>query len=173
MALKDIGTKLYFAIFGPIYRRLSRDVSLKIQDLARVQLEYQERWSAIISDELIALSIRAGETIEVRSDDAKYAPSDIIETVGRIHKSEDLVAISRELAIPLSDLAEMYTKYSDVSASGVVRLLGMELKLAEVEGELQRTRSLLSKYQDALPEQSVDPKQLNLAAVSPLAPTAQ
>lgn len=138
MSLKDLGTKIYFLIFGPIYRRLSRDVSLKIQDLARVQVEFQERWAAVISDELIALSVKANSRETDLNDTRLYSPADIIETAGRIHKSQDLVMLSKELQIPLNDLAQIYVKYSDVSATGVIRLMAME-------DELKRMRAVHEK----------------------------
>jgi hypothetical protein len=140
VSLKSLGTKIYFWVFGPIYRRLSRDVSLRIQDLARVQVEFQERWSAVISDELIALSLKANSQANDLTDTRVYSPADIIETAGRIHKSQDLVALGRELEIPLNDLAQIYIKYSDVSASGVIRLMAME-------EELKRMQDLHDKLQ--------------------------
>lgn len=142
MSLKELGTRLYFLIFGPIYRRLSRDASLRIQELARVQVEFQERWAAIISDELIALSLRANSQAHDLTDRGNYSPADIIETAGRIHKSQDLVALSQEMGIPLNDMAQFYIKYSDVNASGIVRLLALE-------EELQGARALVQKIQSS------------------------
>ena len=49
--------KLYFLLMGPLYRRLSRDCTLHMQELKRVQLEFQDKFAARICDQMVALSV--------------------------------------------------------------------------------------------------------------------
>ena len=139
---KDLGTKIYFLIMGPMYRRLSRDVSLRMQELARVQMEFQERWSATMADELIALSVKANVP-ESDFDPLphKYSVADIIETAARIHKSQDIVALSRELKMPINELITIYMKYGDVCRIGIARML-------EMEDQMRTLKSFTEKLED-------------------------
>lgn len=129
--------KLYWMIMEPVYRRLSRDVSLRLQELTRVQVEFQEKWSVKVSDELVALSLRAAPQVNAFEDNfAERSTYDVIDIVGRIHKTGDLVELSEKLSIPLDELASLYMKYGDVNRAGIARIMDLERQVKQLSSPI-------------------------------------
>ncbi len=131
--MKALFNKIYWTIFGPVYNRLSRDVSLRMQELARVQVEFQEKWSVTISDEIIALSMKAGDPGNaLERSQRNYSLYEIIDIAGRLQKSGDLVQLSEQLSIPLDELAALYMKYGHVNRAGIARIFELEQQVKEL-----------------------------------------
>ena len=123
--MKTLLTKLYFIVMGPLYRRLSRESALRIQELQRVQLEFQERFTARVCDQMIALSV-ANSTSLAAGEAVPLTDAEIIEIVAEITKSEDLVALSKRLEIPLKHVVEVYSRYGGMNPTSIRTLLQME-----------------------------------------------
>lgn len=131
--MKSIFGRVYWFILGPVYRRLSRDVSLRLQELLRVQVEFQEKWLVRVSDELVVMSLRAIPYLN--RGESKYADRnlyDVIDIVGRIHSTGDLVQLSEKLSIPLDELCYLYIKYGDVNRAGIARILELEKQIKQL-----------------------------------------
>jgi hypothetical protein len=120
--MKQLFNKFYFLLMGPLYRKLSRDVVLHMQELKRSQLEFQDRFAAEVCDQLVVNSVVASET-----DLTKYSDEQIIHfVVDVINSSQDLVALSKKEQLPLKDLVEMYSRYGGMDPIAIRRLRGME-----------------------------------------------
>lgn len=131
--MKALFNKIYWLIFGPVYNRLSRDVSLRVQELSRVQVEFQEKWAVTISDEIIALSMKAGEPGNaLERSQRNYSLYEVIDIAGRIQKSGDLVQLSEQLSIPLDELAALYMKYGHVNRAGIARIFELEQQVKDL-----------------------------------------
>lgn len=153
--MKSIFNKLYWMVFGPVYSRLSRDISLRMQELARVQVEFQEQWSVTMSDEIIALSLKAGEPGNaLERSERTYSMYEIIDIAGRIQKSGDLVQLSEKLSIPLDELAAMYMKYGHVNRAGIARLMELEQQVKDLSRLSEPVFAAVEKSAGLIPKQS-------------------
>jgi hypothetical protein len=153
--MKALFNKIYWLIFGPIYNRLSRDVSLRVQELARVQVEFQERWAVTISDEIIALSMRAGEPGNaLERSERSYSLYEVIDIAGRIQKSGDLVQLSEQLSIPLDELAALYMKYGHVNRAGIARIFELEQQVKDLGRLSTPVLAAVEKSAGLAPKQS-------------------
>ena len=121
-SMKQLINKLYFLVMGPLYRKLSRDVVLHMQELKRTQLEFQDKFAAEVCDQLVAQSVAAEP-----ADLAKYSDEQIIHyVVDVIQSSRDLVALSKTHQIPLRELVEIYSRYGGMDPLAIRRLRELE-----------------------------------------------
>lgn len=129
-------SKIYWFIFEPFYRRVSRDTSLRLQELTRVQVEFEERWLVKVSDELVAMSLRFAPYIHEREVEfPERSTYDLIDIVGRMHSTGDLVELSEKLSIPLDELAHIYIKYGNVNRAGIARIVELEQQIKRLSNK--------------------------------------
>lgn len=152
--MKTLLNKIYFLFFGPIYSRLSRDCSLRMQELTRVQMEFQEKWSRTISDELVALSLKAHADTLNQEQGRSYSMGEVIDITGRIHKSADLVLLSEQLNIPLDDLSRMYLKYGHVNRAGIARIMELEQQIKDLSSLSAPVLAKIEKTTGGMSQQS-------------------
>lgn len=152
--MKALFNKFYWMLMGPVYNRLSRDISLRMQELVRAQVEFQEKWTTTISDELIAMAMKSGEPGNALERSKRtYSHYEMIDIAGRIEKSGDLVQLCEQLSIPLDELAAMYVKYGHVNRAGIAKIFELEQQVNDLARLAQPVFNAVEKNAGVLQKQ--------------------
>jgi hypothetical protein len=159
--MKGLFLKIYDLITEPLYRRLSRELSLQSQIMAKGQLDYQERTASKMVDELLRLNLIVQNQIgqgrieygqglpdELVPDYSSVADTDVEAVVKDIHDTMGAIEICNKHKLPLAAVLDIKSRYQDMSLSSIQRARNLEhekeelLKmLVDLKQENQRLRS--------------------------------
>lgn len=164
--MKTILAKLYFILMGPLYRRLSRDSALHMQEFERRQLEFQERFTSTVCDQMIKMSLERSHSFD-HVEPMQLTEGEIIEIVSQINKAEDVVLISKKLSRPLKQVVEVYARYGGMNELAIRTLRQME------ERHKSLANSVVAIAADFQPVTCTDAPRSATSAKQPVSPEAR
>lgn len=141
---------IYMFLTGPLYRRLSHEMAIKLQAQADAQLQFEERFIRRVLDDLIVLSIQVEEQNRVIHSiypncDLSKLPNETLAdtglTDGQIVQLIHETRSGRELA----ELADEWRISPMVVAKLKARLQGMETQSIGLIRALERENSVLTR----------------------------
>ncbi|HEY9713225.1 MAG TPA: hypothetical protein V6C72_07130 [Chroococcales cyanobacterium] len=161
--MKGLFLKLYDILTEPLYRRLSREMSLQAQSLTKAQLDYQERTATKIMDELLRLNmivqhelgrgdqeLGTGLPGELVPDYNNLSSAEIETIVRDIDKTMGAIELAHKHQLPLSVILDIKSKFKGMRLSSIERTRHLESEkqellktVSEMSEENQRLRKSL------------------------------
>jgi putative transposase len=144
--------KLYEFIAAPIYNRLSRDVTLKMQDLLVGNMADQEVMLTKLLDDMAGFHLELEhlkEALEKNTHSSLTSESDetIVKLINKADSNLSLIKLANEHQIPTAELFEWKSKYGGMTLAVLKRVRKLEFENQRLvqENFAMRTKTGLSQ----------------------------
>lgn len=173
--MKSLLIKLYDMVTAPLYRRLARDLTVQLQGISRSYIDYHERISGKIIDELVRVNLKlekhqvsalVREEFERQHDGhvsgppyvqkPDYTDEEIFNILQTVRASGDLIEVCQEKKIPLAQFIHWQSKNLGLEPEAMQRYrlleetnLEMQRLVTDLAQENRRLRQLLDESTEA------------------------
>lgn len=144
--MKVLIRKFYFLLVGPLYRRLSREITLQNQEMLAKLLCQNEDLINIVSNEVVKMHVSLQEqqdepsltTVSDTIADCSVPLSDyqIAQVCASIKVSTDIIKTSQDWKLPVADIVALERKYGGMDASAVQKVRKLETENLKLRHEL-------------------------------------
>jgi hypothetical protein len=146
--MRDSLKKLYEYVTAPIYNRLSRDVTLKIQDLLVGGMANQELTMTKLLDDMAGFHLELEllkKRLEKNSNPQLVDESDetILKLINKADSNLNLIKLANEHQIATSELFDWKSKYYGMTLNVFKRVRKLELENLRLEQENNLLRTKL------------------------------